>query len=116
MAEQSVSPTSVVVLAGGQSTRLGRDKSLPGRDGQPLVARTVTTLAALSDDLVVVTNDPERFEALALPVRFVPDEQRGVGALMGLYSGLKASAIPGPWSLPATCPFSICRCCAICFP
>ncbi len=82
---------SVVILAGGQSQRLGRDKSLLVVDGEPLVARTVHRLAAFSDDLIIVTNDQERYASLALSARFVSDERRGVGALMGVYSGLKAA-------------------------
>ena len=81
---------SVIILAGGESRRLGRDKSLLELDGQPLIARTVHTLTALSDDLVVVTNNATRYQGLALPARYVPDEERGMGSLMGLYSGLKA--------------------------
>jgi molybdopterin-guanine dinucleotide biosynthesis protein A len=60
-------------------------------DGQPLVARAVDKLLALSDDLVVVTNDATRYEPLALRARLVPDERPGEGALMGVYSGLKAA-------------------------
>jgi len=82
---------SIIILAGGQSRRLGRDKSLLELDGQPLIARTVRTLVPLSDDLVVVTNHAARYENLALPVRYVPDKVRGLGSLMGLYSGLKAA-------------------------
>ncbi len=82
---------SVVILAGGKSSRLGKDKSFLLVDGQPLVARVVEKLSLLSDDLVVVTNNPVRYEPLALPARLVPDERRGEGSLMGLYSGLKAA-------------------------
>ncbi|MGD8624475.1 MAG: molybdenum cofactor guanylyltransferase [Anaerolineae bacterium] len=84
-------PVSAVMLAGGKSRRLGRDKSLLRLDGQPLLVRTVQTLLPLSDDLIVVTNDGARYRTLDLPVRLVPDEQRGVGALMGIYSGLRAA-------------------------
>jgi molybdopterin-guanine dinucleotide biosynthesis protein A len=80
---------SVIILAGGQSSRLGRDKSFLLLDGQPLVGRTVHKLSALSDDLLVVANDAARYERLALPARLVPDERPGEGALMGVYSGLK---------------------------
>jgi molybdopterin-guanine dinucleotide biosynthesis protein A len=45
----------------------------------------------LSDDLVVVTNDADRYEPLTLPARLVPDEHRGIGSLMGIYSGLKVA-------------------------
>jgi molybdopterin-guanine dinucleotide biosynthesis protein A len=85
---------SVVILAGGLSKRLGRDKSLLELAGEPLLARTVRTLSVLSDDLVVVTNSASRYAALALDVRLVPDEQQGVGSLMGIYSGLKAAQHP----------------------
>jgi molybdopterin-guanine dinucleotide biosynthesis protein A len=80
---------SAVVLAGGQSSRLGTDKAFLLADGQPLVARTVHKLSALSDDLIVVTNEPERYQLLALRARLVSDERPGVGALMGIYSGLR---------------------------
>jgi molybdopterin-guanine dinucleotide biosynthesis protein A len=79
----------VVVLAGGQSSRLGRDKSLLNVCGQPLVARIINTLSTLSDDLVVVASDLEPLDALDLPARLVRDEKQSVGALMGLYTGLK---------------------------
>jgi molybdopterin-guanine dinucleotide biosynthesis protein A len=82
---------SAVILAGGQSTRLGEDKSFLLLGGEPLLARVVRQLSALSDDLIVITNDATRYEPLALPARLVPDERPGVGALMGLYSGLQAA-------------------------
>jgi molybdopterin-guanine dinucleotide biosynthesis protein A len=82
-------PCSAIVLAGGASSRLGTDKAFLLVAGEPLVARTVHKLAALSDDLIVVTNDPAPYEPLALPVRLVPDERPSFGSLMGIYSGLK---------------------------
>jgi molybdopterin-guanine dinucleotide biosynthesis protein A len=45
----------------------------------------------LSDDLLVVANEPSRYESLELPVRFVPDQVCGMGSLMGIYSGLNAA-------------------------
>ena len=83
--------TSAIVLAGGESRRLGRDKCTLSIEGQTLLARTITVLASLADDLLVVSNDPYRTADLGFPVRLVPDLQPGVGALMGLYSGLKAA-------------------------
>lgn len=84
----------MVILAGGQSRRLGRDKAFLMLDGQPLVVRTIDQLAALSDDLLVVTNEPAHFEPLEMPVRLVPDQRPGEGALMGVYSGLQAARHP----------------------
>jgi molybdopterin-guanine dinucleotide biosynthesis protein A len=96
---------SVVILAGGQSRRLGRDKALLEIEGQPLITRAVQRLTALSDDLIVVTNHPARYEPLALPVRLVPDEQPGLGALMGVYSGLKAARQPYALAVACDMPF-----------
>ena len=79
---------SAIVLAGGASVRLGADKAFLVVDGRPLVARIVDILAVLSDDLIVVTNMPDRYAALDLPARVVPDERPGEGSLMGIYSGL----------------------------
>jgi molybdopterin-guanine dinucleotide biosynthesis protein A len=84
-------PLSVVILAGGHSKRLGRDKSLLELEGQPLLARVVQRLGTLSDDLVVVTNDAPRYESLSLAARFVPDEKPGMGSLMGIYSGVQVA-------------------------
>ena len=100
-----VEQVSGIVLAGGQSRRLGRDKSLLEIEGQPLLVRTVHTLTALSDDLIVVTNAPERYAPLGLPVRFVADEKPGVGSLMGLYSGLKAAHHPYALVVACDMPF-----------
>jgi molybdopterin-guanine dinucleotide biosynthesis protein A len=84
---------------------MGKDKSLLLVRGQPLVARTVDTVSALSDDLIVVANSPARYEALDLQARLVPDEKRGVGALMGLYSGLRAALHPRALVVACDMPF-----------
>jgi molybdopterin-guanine dinucleotide biosynthesis protein A len=96
---------SVVVLAGGQSRRLGRDKAFLELEGQPLISRAVQRLLPLSDDLIVVTNHAVHYESLGLPARLVPDEQPGLGALMGLYSGLKAARHPYALAVACDMPF-----------
>jgi len=98
-------PASVLILAGGQSQRLGQDKSLLVLAGQPLLVRTVHRLAALSDDLIVVTNQRQRYERFALPARLIPDERRGVGSLMGIYSGLQAAQHEHALAVACDMPF-----------
>lgn len=82
---------SVIILAGGRSRRLGRDKAFLPLDGRPLIEHIVQKLTLLSDDLVVVANDLPAVAKLALPARLIPDERPGEGSLMGIYSGLKAA-------------------------
>ena len=96
---------SSVILAGGESRRLGIDKALLELDGQPLLSRVVQKLALLSDDLIVVSNSPEDYAHLALGVRFVPDERSGEGALMGVYSGLKAARHGSALTVACDMPF-----------
>lgn len=96
---------SAVVLAGGESQRLGLDKALLELHGQTLLARTVGKVATLSDDVIVVTNNPVRYRHLGLEVRFVPDEQPGEGALMGLYSGLQAARHAAALAVACDMPF-----------
>ena len=98
-------PVSAIVLAGGLSKRLGRDKALLEVQGQPLMARTVEKLAALSDDLLIVTSDPARYAPLGLPARLISDEQPGVGSLMGIYSGLRAARHTHALAVACDMPF-----------
>ncbi len=84
-----------IVLAGGMSRRMGKDKALLPIDGRPMIRSLVQSLIPLSKDVIVSVSDGERHEELkpALPagVRVVYDERPGQGPLMGIYAGLKAS-------------------------
>ncbi len=80
---------SGVILAGGGSTRLGRDKALLELEGRTLVARTLDSLARLTDDLIVVTNLAPRL--VPPPARVVADRYVGAGVLAGVHAGLLAA-------------------------
>lgn len=82
---------SGVVLAGGRSRRLGVDKALLRLGGRSLIERVVDSLRELSDDILVVTNAPERFVDVLDNVRYVPDALPYSAALVGVYSGLRAA-------------------------
>ncbi len=76
------------VLAGGRSTRLGRDKALLTLDGEPLLARAVRLLREVCDEVLVI-GPPER--ARIVPdVRVLPDERPGSGPLGGIATALRA--------------------------
>jgi len=82
-------PVSGLVLAGGSSRRMGRDKALLDLgDGRPLLLRVVQALSGLCDDLLVVTDRPDRYARLELPARLVTDARPGLGPLGGLEAGL----------------------------
>lgn len=82
---------SAGVLAGGQSSRLGFDKSLALLGGRPLIARVVEVLADVTDDCIVVTDSSEKFRGILEGVRFVSDVYPLKAALVGIYSALLAA-------------------------
>lgn len=95
-----------IIIAGGQSRRLGYDKRqlrLWGAHGPTLLEQTVATLAPLCAEVVVVLNDPEAWRHL--PVRLVPDCVRDAGALGGLAAGLAAITTPRALVVAADMPF-----------
>jgi molybdopterin-guanine dinucleotide biosynthesis protein A len=82
----------VVIQAGGQSSRMGQDKALMPFLGRPLIARQVERLRPLGAGVVVVTNRPDDYAFLNLPL--IPDDAPGQGLLVGLRSALSALCAP----------------------
>ncbi len=81
---------SAVILTGGESRRMGRDKALlPMPDGRPLVRWVADRLATFCDPVFAVDPSPERLTQTG--IRAVPDRIRGRGPLAGLVTGLEMS-------------------------
>ncbi len=78
---------SAVILAGGQSRRMGQDKALLEIAGTTLLARTVKTVQQLTDDVLVVGRT--ELTADCPSVRTVTDALPGMGPLAGLCTGLE---------------------------
>jgi molybdopterin-guanine dinucleotide biosynthesis protein A len=83
---------SVVIQAGGQSSRMGEDKALKSFLGRPLIQRVVERMKPIADEIIVTTNQPAGYEFLGL--RLVPDLKPGRGALGGLYTAIASAASP----------------------
>lgn len=82
---------SGVVLAGGQSRRMGGSpKALIPFGERPLIRHIVEKVTAVVPDCLVVTNSPEVYDFLGLPM--VPDVFPEGGSLGGIYSGLQAAS------------------------
>lgn len=95
---------TVVIQAGGQSSRMGRDKALIPFLGQPLIARLVKRLSPLADELLVITNRPDDYSFLGLPL--FDDKIPGRGALGGLYTALEAASQPRVAVVACDMPFA----------
>jgi molybdopterin-guanine dinucleotide biosynthesis protein A len=83
---------SIVIQAGGESRRMGRDKALIPFLGQPLIERVIRRVAVLADEILVTTNRPEDYSFLELPC--YPDVIPNRGALGGIYTALYAASQP----------------------
>lgn len=94
---------SGIVLAGGLSRRLGRDKAVEPIGGEPLIARCIGRLSAVADEIIVVVNDIERGKQLPLPqsYRVAVDVYADSGSLGGIFSGV--SAMSDEWGMVVAC-------------
>jgi molybdopterin-guanine dinucleotide biosynthesis protein A len=81
-----------IVLAGGRSTRMGRDKAwLPFGD-ETMLMRVVRSVGSVSDELIVVARPGDDLPFPGLPARVVFDPVADLGPLAGIAAGLSSSA------------------------
>jgi molybdenum cofactor guanylyltransferase len=79
------------VTAGGQSSRMGRDKAWLELGGTPLIARVVAALRPVTEQVTIIANRPE-YARLDLPV--VADSQPGIGPLEAIRTALANARQP----------------------
>lgn len=79
-----------VILAGGQSSRMGSNKALLPYRGGRFIEVIHRQLAEMFDEVLLVTNNPEQYGFL--PCRKVADIFPGMGALAGIHAGLQHAA------------------------
>jgi molybdenum cofactor guanylyltransferase len=77
---------SAIILAGGQSRRMGQDKALIDFRGRPIIAHVIDTLRELSNDVIVVSNRSSVVDSFG--ARVVPDYEPPAGPLGGIAAGL----------------------------
>lgn len=77
------------VLAGGRSSRMGRDKALVEFGGQTLVEQAIGTLRAAGLSVSIAGTRPEARPRLESYAPVVPDAEPGLGPLGGICTALK---------------------------
>ena len=89
--------TAGIILAGGKSTRLGRDKASEILLERSLLQRVVDHLDGVVDEIVVVKAPDQSLPATVstTPLRVVEDAYPGTGPLGGVYTGLISTEAPG---------------------
>ncbi|MEW6244519.1 MAG: molybdenum cofactor guanylyltransferase [Bacillota bacterium] len=75
-----------VVLAGGRSTRMGKNKAFVEIDGLPMIELIIQRLSLCVDDIIIISNDPGALASVGHPV--FGDLIPGRGPLGGIQSGL----------------------------
>ena len=92
-----------IVLAGGKSSRFGRNKALVEIDGIRLIERVIGVVEPLFENLLVITNAPQDYAYLNLPM--VEDLIKGLGPLGGIFTGLKTISDEAGFFVACDMPF-----------
>jgi len=86
--------TTGIILAGGSSSRMGKNKALlplPGNQAVTFVEHLASLLVECCVETLIVARDLDHAPGYTFPdVRVTFDKTPDIGPLMGLYSGLSA--------------------------
>jgi molybdenum cofactor guanylyltransferase len=86
------------ILAGGESSRMGRDKALLEIAGVPMIVRTARIVESVAGSPIAV-GSPEIYQRFGLHA--IPDDWPGAGPLGGIATALRASETQ--WNLMVAC-------------
>jgi molybdopterin-guanine dinucleotide biosynthesis protein A len=93
-----------VIQAGGKSVRMGgRPKALLELGGRRIIERVLDAVAPVVDDVLIVTNTPELYDFLRLPM--VGDAYPDHGSLGGIFTGLAAATGDVAFTVACDMPF-----------
>lgn len=81
--------TAALILAGGKSSRFGRDKSLLTLDGGRLIDRLAAQCRTVCGEVLILCGGKEKFHIEGVPE--LPDLIPGKGPLGGIYTGMSKS-------------------------
>jgi molybdopterin-guanine dinucleotide biosynthesis protein A len=95
-----------IILAGGKSSRLGRSKALQAIGDKSLIQWVIERLVILSSEIIIVTAHGESIPCSpAGRIKTVADIYPSKSPLVGIYSGLIASASPQAIVVGCDMPF-----------
>jgi len=92
----------VYILAGGQSTRFGKNKALVSILGEPLIVRLASQLASQDLRVMLVAQRTSDYREFALPV--IEDGELNCGPLQGMLAALRDCKLRGEsWCFVSSC-------------
>lgn len=83
---------SALILAGGNSTRMGTDKALLDSGGITVIERVFVQLRDVFPEVIISANDPAKYSFLGAEI--VTDKHRDAGPIAGISAGLEICANP----------------------
>ena len=75
-----------IILSGGKSTRMGENKSLMKLGDRTVIEHTLHLMQSLFLEVILITNTPEEYDFLNIPL--YEDIYKYRGPLAGIHSGL----------------------------
>jgi len=92
-----------ILLAGGKSSRMKKEKAFLEINGRTLAERSLEVLQTVFSEVIISSNKPEGFAHFDVPI--IQDEVLDRGPLEGLYQGLKAAAYDEVFFVACDMPF-----------
>ena len=105
---------SCIILCGGKSSRMGRDKGSMIIQDKPMIKHILSTLNHMIDEVVIVLNDQERIDRYwefvdlqeyDYTITFCEDEIKNKGPMPGIMTGLKKIKSEYALVLPCDSPY-----------
>jgi len=95
---------TALILAGGQSSRMGQDKALVHWQGVPLLQRVCEATVQCCDRVAILSPWPERYQSVLAGddrYQWLLETRTGEGPMVGLIQGLET--VSTPWVLLLAC-------------
>jgi molybdopterin-guanine dinucleotide biosynthesis protein A len=94
--------TTAIILAGGQSSRMGEDKGLMLLEGKPMILHIIETVSEIASEIIIIANHLD-YEQFGLPV--YADLVKVKGPLAGIVTGLSVSKTDQNWIIACDTPY-----------
>lgn len=112
--ENSENIKSCIILCGGQSRRMGRDKGSLIIQDKPMIKHILSTLNHQIDEVIIVLNDEKRIDKYSefinpneytYPITFAEDKIKNKGPMPGIMTGLENIKSDFALVLPCDSPY-----------
>ena len=112
--QKSENIKSCIILCGGKSSRMGRDKGSMIIQNKPMIKHILTTLNHQINEAVIVLNDQKRIgkytefinpKDYTYTIRFVEDKIKNKGPMPGIMTGLSQIKSKYALILPCDSPY-----------